>query len=135
MTGDYLCGKLKELADTTVLCCMDVKSVLKHVKLTETSHVFDTGIGVYLLNPLKSSYTFDDVAKEYLDGKLLPTREDLLGKDSIQKAWENPPKDWGPTPAMWHIQLWRPEDRSKKPSTRRKCGKSTQRSSFRWYLP
>lgn len=40
MTGDYLCGKLKELADTTVLCCMDVKSVLKHVKLTETSHVF-----------------------------------------------------------------------------------------------
>ena len=88
MTGDYLCGKLKELADTTVLCCMDVKSVLKHVKLTETSHVFDTGIGVYLLNPLKSSYTFDDVAKEYLDGKLLPTREDLLGKDSIQKAWE-----------------------------------------------
>lgn len=114
---------------------MDVKSVLKHVKLTETSHVFDTGIGVYLLNPLKSSYTFDDVAKEYLDGKLLPTREDLLGKDSIQKAWENPPKDWGSTPAMWHIQLWRPEDRSKKPSTRRKCGKSTQRSSFRWYLP
>ncbi len=88
MTGDYLCGKLKELADTTVLCCMDVKSVLKHVKLTEASHVFDTGIGVYLLNPLKSSYTFDDVAKEYLDGKLLPTREDLLGKDSIQKAWE-----------------------------------------------
>ena len=88
MTGDYLCGKLKELADTTVLCCMDVKSVLKHVKLTETSHVFDTGIGVYLLNPLKSSYTFDDVAKEYLDGKLLPTRENLLGKDSIQKAWE-----------------------------------------------
>lgn len=88
MTGDYLCGKLKELADTTVLCCMDVKSVLKHVKLTETSHVFDTGIGVYLLNPLKSSYTFDDMAKEYLDGKLLPTREDLLGKDSIQKAWE-----------------------------------------------
>lgn len=88
MTGDYLCGKLKELADTTALCCMDVKSVLKHVKLTETSHVFDTGIGVYLLNPLKSSYNFDDVAKEYLDGKLLPTRDDLLGKDSIQKAWE-----------------------------------------------
>lgn len=88
MTGDYLCGKLKELAETAVLCCMDVKSVLKHVELTESSHVFDTGIGVYLLNPLKSSYTFDDVAKEYLDGKLLPTREDLLGRDSIQKAWE-----------------------------------------------
>lgn len=67
---------------------MDVKSVLKHVKLTEASKLFDVGIGVYLLNPLKSSYTFDDVAKEYLDGKLLPTREDLLGKETFRTAWE-----------------------------------------------
>lgn len=57
VTGEYLCGKLEELSKTTILCCMDVKSVLKHVKLTEASKVFDVGIGVYLLNPLKSSYT------------------------------------------------------------------------------
>ena len=88
VTGEYLCGKLEELSKTTILCCMDVKSVLKHVKLTEASKVFDVGIGVYLLNPLKSSYTFDDVAKEYLDGKLLPTREDLLGKETFRTAWE-----------------------------------------------
>ena len=88
VTGEYLCGKLEELSKTTILCCMDVKSVLKHVKLTEASKLFDVGIGVYLLNPLKSSYTFDDVAKEYLDGKLLPTREDLLGKDTFRTAWE-----------------------------------------------
>ena len=68
--------------------------------------------GVYLLNPLKSSYTFDDVAKEYLDGKLLPTREDLLGKDSIQKSLGNRSvrRTGGSTPAMWHIQLWRPDE-------------------------
>lgn len=58
----------------------------------------------------------------------------FLARTASKKPGKNPPKDWGPTPAMWHIQLWRPEDRSKKPSTRRKCGKSTQRSSFRWYL-
>lgn len=46
------------------------------------------GLELYLLNPLKSSYTFDDVAKEHLDGKLLPTREDLLGKDTFRTAWE-----------------------------------------------
>ena len=95
MTGDYLCGKLRKLADTTILCSMDVKSILKHLNLTESSHVFDTGIGVYLLNPLKSSYTFDDVAKEYLDGKLLPTREDLLGKDSIRTVWEKSSEELG----------------------------------------
>ena len=50
--------------------------------------VFDTGVAVYLLNPLKSSYTFDDIAREYLDGALLPTRTDLLGKDSLKAAWE-----------------------------------------------
>ena len=50
------------------------------------TQVFDIGIGAYLLNPLKSTYTYDDVAKEYLDGILLPAREDLLGKDSLEKG-------------------------------------------------
>ena len=89
VTGEYLCGKIKNLAETTVICAMDIKSLLKHVELTKPSQIFDTGIGVYLLNPLKSSYTYDDVAKEYLDGKLLPAREDLLGKTSFRKAWES----------------------------------------------
>ena len=43
----------------------------------------------YLLNPLKSTYTYDDIAKEYLDGVLLPAREDLLGKNSLKKAWQS----------------------------------------------
>ena len=89
VTGEYLCEKIKNLAETTVICAMDIKSLLKHVELTKPSQIFDTGIGVYLLNPLKSSYTYDDVAKEYLDGKLLPAREDLLGKTSFRKAWES----------------------------------------------
>ena len=62
--------------------------MLKHVGLEDAGHVFDTGVAVYLLNPLKSSYTFDDIAREYLDGALLPTRTDLLGKDSLKAAWE-----------------------------------------------
>lgn len=89
LTGDYLCAALADLAQQTVLCIQDVKAVLKHVSLQNTAQVFDNGIGVYLLNPLKSSYTYDDIAKEYLEGVLFPTREDLLGKTTFKTAWEN----------------------------------------------
>ena len=88
LTGDFLCASMKELSRTTVLCALDIKQFLKHVALENETQVFDIGIGAYLLNPLKSTYTYDDVAKEYLDGILLPAREDLLGKDSLKKAWE-----------------------------------------------
>ena len=89
LTGDFLCASLKDLAKTTVLCALDIKQFLKHVPLEDETQVFDIGIGAYLLNPLKSTYTYDDIAKEYLDGVLLPAREDLLGKDSLKKAWES----------------------------------------------
>ena len=38
-----------------------------------------------LLNPLKSEYTYDDIAKEFL-GEMFPAKEDLLGKLSYAKA-------------------------------------------------
>lgn len=88
ITEEYLTGKLEEISRNTVLCAMDVKALLKHVRIAESSMVFDTGVGAYLLNPLKSSYTFDDIAKEYLGGLLLPSREDLLGKKTFRKVWE-----------------------------------------------
>lgn len=95
ITGQYLTGQLEELSRNTVLCAMDVKALLKHVKIAESSMVFDTGVGAYLLNPLKSSYTFDDVAKEYLGDLLLPSREDLLGKKTYRKAWEEEDESLG----------------------------------------
>ena len=88
ITGEYLCGKVQDLAEKVILCAMDIKALLKHVRISNVSGIFDTGIGVYLLNPLKSSYSYDDVARDYLDGSLFPSREDLLGKTSFRKAWE-----------------------------------------------
>ena len=72
LTGDYLCGKLKTLADRTLLCAMDIKAVLKHVPLENPEKVFDAGVAAYLLNPLKSAYTHDDIAREYLDARDKP---------------------------------------------------------------
>ena len=88
ITGEYLCGKVRDLSERVILCAMDIKALLKHVRISDASRIFDIGIGVYLLNPLKSSYSYDDVAREYLDGSIFPSREDLLGKTSFRKAWE-----------------------------------------------
>lgn len=100
ITEAYLCGKLETLfhkvseynvkknAESHVICALDVKAVLKHVTFDDPNAVFDAGVAAYLLNPLKSVYTYDDMAKEYLDGRMLPTREELLGKKTIGKAWE-----------------------------------------------
>ena len=88
VTGSYLCGKLADLSLHTRLCAMDIKAMLKHVSLEEEQQVFDAGVAAYLLNPLKSSYTCEDLAKEYQGGKMIPSKEELLGKASLRKAWE-----------------------------------------------
>ena len=41
--------------------------------------VDDAGLEGYLLNPLKNSYEYDDLAKDYL-GRMFPSGTDLLGK-------------------------------------------------------
>ena len=93
VTESYLCSKLEQLFQEnqgeSVICATDVKALLKHLDFDEKTAVFDAGVAAYLLNPLKSVYTYDDMAKEYLNGQMLPTREELLGKDSFAKAWKN----------------------------------------------
>lgn len=85
ITGEYLCSRIQELGRDTRLSAMDVKTMLKAVPLEDESQVFDVGIAAYLLNPLKSSYTHDDVAKEYL-GMMIPTKEDAIGKKTPAQA-------------------------------------------------
>ena len=45
----------------------DVKKELPHVRTCRRENFFDVHVAAYLLNPLKSSYEPDDVAREYLD--------------------------------------------------------------------
>ena len=71
------------------VCALDVKALLKHIKSDDPMAVFDAGVAAYLLNPLKSSYTYDDMAKEYLNGRILPAREELLGKKQWKKHGES----------------------------------------------
>lgn len=85
VTEAYLMDKAEDLCAHTVVASLDVKSMLRYMELKSHKGMFDGGIASYLLNPLKSSYTYDDIAKEYLQ-EMLPAREDLLGKLSYTKA-------------------------------------------------
>lgn len=86
MTEAYILEKAQELcSETASVSSLNVKGMLKHMDLEHHSAMFDAGLAAYLLNPLKSEYTYDDIAKEYL-GEMLLAKEDLLGKLSYEKA-------------------------------------------------
>ena len=86
LSRDYLVGKAQELCRKgKKICSLNVKAMLRNMELKEHTQMFDAGIAAYLLNPLKSEYTYDDIAKEYLD-EMLPAKEDLLGKLTYGKA-------------------------------------------------
>ncbi len=60
---------------------IDVKKALKGMEIPEKPEICDAGIAAYLLNPMKNSYDYDDLARDYL-GETVPSRSDLLGKSA-----------------------------------------------------
>lgn len=57
------------------------------------AHVSDCSIAAYLLNPLKNTYDYDDIARDYLGITDFTPPGALKGKDSPQTMWENRPED------------------------------------------
>ena len=47
------------------------------------NQIEDTGIQAYLLNPLQSSYDYDDIARNYLD-LVVPSRKEVCGKKQLE---------------------------------------------------
>ncbi len=103
ITGAYLCDKLKALverrqemrgsagdgdgAQAKHSSCgvLSLKPQLAHLDLDYDSPVLDAGVAGYLLNPLKDTYDYDDLARDYL-GMTVPSKADLLGKASVTEA-------------------------------------------------
>lgn len=88
-TPSYLCSKLDETTH-----CKKAVGALKEKFLflsdREVSHYIDVELAAYLLNPLKSTYPYEDIAKDML-GIFVPSRTDLLGKAPLKKAMEQTP--------------------------------------------
>ena len=64
---------------------LDLKSMLAYLELKDTDPVYDAGVAGYLLNPLKDTYAYDDLARDYL-GLTVPSRADLLAKEDLGDA-------------------------------------------------
>ena len=84
LTGTYLCDRLEEIIlkhDPALepVSVLDLKSQLPYLNLDYGSRVVDMGVAGYLLNPLKDTYDYDDLARDYL-GMTVPSRADLLAK-------------------------------------------------------
>lgn len=87
LSGKAICAHLKELAQKAeTLSMLDLKAALAHADIPEGEGVFDVGIAAYLLNPLKSAYTYDDLAKEYLN-LLVYQKEDTLERKACYGAY------------------------------------------------
>ena len=64
----WLLEKLSQAAETAKrFAIFDLKSHLDHLQIQKTENCFDVTVAAYLLNPLKSNYDYEDVAREQLD--------------------------------------------------------------------
>ena len=81
LTDEYLMGQAGELYRLVPeVSMMDVKEFLNELSLSEEDRsIFDAALAAYLLNPLKSTYEYDDISRDYL-GVMLPSKKELLDK-------------------------------------------------------
>ena len=83
--------KLRALfTSKTKIAMIELKEQLHYLDLDYRDNIFDLEIAAYLMNPLKDTYNYDDLARDYLN-MTVPSRMDLLGKlDFIKGLTEKP---------------------------------------------
>ncbi|MCQ2492201.1 MAG: DNA polymerase I [Lachnospiraceae bacterium] len=89
LTSGYLEDQISRLyRDGRCIAVLDLKRVLFHADLTEEmKSLFDCRVAAYLLNPLKDTYLYEDISRDYL-GVMLPSKKELLDKLNWSKALE-----------------------------------------------
>lgn len=92
ITSDYLLGKLSGLSMQGFVSVLDLKELLSKLPedgLRSGDHdpYFDCKVAAYLLNPLKDSYGYDDIARDYV-ALTIPSYADYFGKADLKNAME-----------------------------------------------
>ncbi len=78
--------------DFSGLGILGLKDQLEILPVQECSQVMDLAVGAYLLNPLKDSYTAEDIARDYL-GITVPSYQELFGKKSLKEVFTEQKKE------------------------------------------
>ena len=88
LTESWLLGRLsKALTRAEEIDCLGLKGELLFLKTENWKAYADAEIAAYLLNPLKDSYSCEDLAGEYL-GLSIPSKAELFGKEKLSKVLE-----------------------------------------------
>ena len=86
LTSEYLKEKAEEvISHGENITVLDLKSQLPFLNVSVEKKVFDASLAAYLIDPLKSSYEYNDLAQDYLQLSL-PSKTELLGKRTIIQA-------------------------------------------------
>ena len=111
LTEEYLRGKLQELTQKVPLAAtIHLKEQLAFLQTEKKESLFDTAIGAYLINPLKSEYTYDDIAKDFA-GNMYPAKEELMGKKKLTAVLEEEEAvfvKYACYQALTALQSWQP---------------------------
>ncbi len=88
LTGEYLAGRIRQLAGTgkagaNTRATLNLKAQLPLLNIEEDCGILDAGVAGYLLNPLKDTYNYDDLARDYLQ-ITVPSKEEMLGRKSME---------------------------------------------------
>lgn len=86
ISDDYLLSMIRKLFDSKVkINTYNLKDILKLVGTDSIDNINDIVIGAYLLNPLKSDYSVNDIGNEYLK-LLVKEKTQYFGKDKLHVA-------------------------------------------------
>ena len=86
LTAEYLVDKIQALiAKQIKVAVLNAKLFLKYISVDECDNLLDVAVAAYLLNPLKSEYTYDNIASDYL-GMMIPSKSELLGKKKFTEV-------------------------------------------------
>ncbi len=92
LTGQYLAEKMSRLIPGCKRAAtLNLKRQLPWLAVEDGSPAMDVEVAGYLLNPLKDTYDYDDIARDYL-GVTVPSKIDLVGKSSLGSALEEEEK-------------------------------------------
>lgn len=84
ITEEFLKDKLTELADKTSVYTINLKAQVEYLSDEFKDNIHDLALMSYLINPLKSVYSYEDIASEYLNASLMG-RQDIIGKNTVEK--------------------------------------------------
>lgn len=90
MTAEYLSDRTAELVHVLhengkKACFINLKEQLDFLPIAESDEAEDTALMAYLLNPLKDTYQYDDIARDFL-GLLVKSRADIMGKALYEES-------------------------------------------------